>query len=285
MLLSAVDGSPIPLLFETARPGTVKLDPSMRFVAQVTDERHELWDIRAGRRVYEAPANSSWSSAFTPDGRAFVAVTAAGVIDVVMLQGPLSVRHVPTSLMIDGELALDPSGGAVYVPAREGVGRLDWASGAFAMLNVPGSAQSVDVAPQGRGIIVGYPNGNVLVVGPSGTVIGQVLLSDTLSAIVFAEDGSLAAIGSHDGGVRLVDMARGRLVADVRAGTGAVTDLAISADGMWLMVEGLTRARLVPLDPYARLCRLAVRPLSGEEWRDVGGTGPVPPVCQTSAEH
>jgi len=58
---------------------------------------------------------------------------------------------------------------------------------------------------------------------------------------------------------------------------------AVSADDRWLLVEGLTRTILVPLDPHAHLRRLAVRPRSAEEWSAVCGTGPVPPVCQTSA--
>lgn len=284
LLISAIDGLRVQLPFETAAPGTVKVDPSMRFAAAVTNDRHELWDIHTQRLVYQVAANSSWSSAFTPDGEAFVAVTAHGVIDVVALQGPRSIRHVPTSLTIDGDLALDESGRAAFVSAREGVGRLELVSGAFALLDVPGGAHRVVVAPKERGIIVGYPDDNVFVVDTTGKVAGQVRLSGALSEAVFAEDGSVAAIGSLDGGVRVVDMASGRLLADIRAGGGAVTDLAISTDGSWLLVEGLTRTHLVPLDPYSRLCRLAVRSLSAQEWREAGGTGPVPKVCQMSIE-
>ena len=274
------DGKRVALPFETGNVGTVKVSSDLRFAAVVTDDRHQLWDLASRTRLHSAEPNNSWSAAFAPDGSSFVAAIASGGLDVFELGGQNRVRHVAVPLTIDGEIVFADSGRNLLVPGREGVARVNIETGTIAPVGGAGPGAQIAVAPRGAGLVLSYPNNTVHMYDNEYRRVAQLQLSGSLGAVAFAADGSRVALGSHDGGVRFVDIPTGRLLADIRAETGSVVDLTFLASDKWLLIAGLTRYSVVPLDPYSLLCGRATRSLSADEWLEVGGTGPAPTGCR-----
>lgn len=279
MLVSMETGVPVPLPFEIGSPGSLKVSNDVGFAAVVLDQKHQLWDLRKKHLAYESAANDSWSSAFSEDGSTYIASTADRFLDVVSLREKLRSRRINVPLTVDGELKFSESAKWVFVPAREAVARVTIATGVVETLQAPGGPSSVVVAPEDNGLIVGYPDGGVLIFDRGMERIGQFRLSGTMYSAVFSKHGDFAAILSGKGGVRLVDMKEGQQFADVRADMGTMANVALTDDDRWMLVEGGSHAWIVPIDPYTPLCLRAVRSLSDEEWKAIGGLASAPTLC------
>ncbi|HRO59204.1 MAG TPA: toll/interleukin-1 receptor domain-containing protein [Burkholderiaceae bacterium] len=279
-VLTLADRKSLSLPFETGNPGTISITPDLRFAYVVAEDFHQLWDLFHRQPIYRAAPNNSWSAAFAPDGSFFVAAVEKGGLDVIELNGDRQPRHIPVPLTVEGEIVFVDSGHEVLLSGPDGVARIDLRTGVVVPVDVRARVARVKAAPKERGLVVSYADNTVDVFDATGRSISRVYFSDTLGPVEFAHGGDLVALGSHDGGVRLVDMVTGRLLADIRTETGAVLELTFVSNEEWLLIDGLRRSSLVPLDPYLRVCRRATRPLSTEEWREVGGSGPVPAGCK-----
>ncbi len=268
---------PVRLPYESGNVGTNRVTADLRFGYVTVDDQHELWDLNSAQRVYAAPANETWSAALSEDETLLVTAIESGGLDVLTLADDLNVRHIDVPLSIEGEFAFIGSR-ELLVPGLEGVARIDLLTGSVTMVDAPGKANGIAAAADGGRFVLSYADHVVRLHGESNQLVNELRISGTLADTEFSPDGQWIALGSHDGGVRLLDRS-GQVVADIRAGTGLVADVAFVNDE-WLLIEGQTKAALVPIDPYAGLCSRAIRALSPEEWKAVGGTGSSPHPCQ-----
>lgn len=278
-LLLAGATQPIPLPFETGRVGTIQVSRNLHFAYAMVGDRHELWDLRVKQRIYAAAPNKSWSAMFAPDDSIFIAATSAGGIDIVNLTGNLEISPVDVPVTIDGEFVFYRDGSEFFVPGSEGLFRVHVLTSAVTRIDAPKEPAKITGAPGGKGFVVSYPDDTIRIFDAWDRQVLEFRLSGTLAEVAFSTDGSLVALGSHDGGVRVADLSTGRLLADVRVGTGTVTDVTFVDKDKWLLIDGQERDALVPIDPYSRLCARALRPLSPEEWQAVGGSGSPPINC------
>jgi hypothetical protein len=134
-------------------------------------------------------------------------------------------------------------------------------------------------SPNGKGAIAEIREGGALAFDDKVKETGSVRLSGPLSVAAFSEDGRLAAIGSTDGGVRLLALATGQLIADIHPEIGSILNLSFA--GQWLMIAGVNGAEAVAVDPIAALCTRIHRQMPQESWRRVGGGGKPPSPCRS----
>ncbi len=268
---------PLRLPYESGAMGTNRVTADLRFGFVTVDGQHELWDLKRAQRVYAAPANSTWSAALSEDETLLVAAIKSGGLDVLTLAGDAQVRHIDVPLTIDGEFAFIGSR-ELLVPGLEGVARIGLQTGSVTMVDAPGKARGIAAAADGKRFVLSYADHLIRLHGESNQLIHELRISGTLADTDFSPEGQWIALGSHDGGVRLLNRS-GQVVADIRAGTGLVSDVAF-VNEEWLLIGGQTKAALVPIDPYGGLCARAIRALSPEEWKAVGGGGSPPLPCE-----
>jgi hypothetical protein len=270
-----------PLPFETGNPGSIAVTSDLRFARVVIEHRLQLWRLSPpGDVVYDQQASQFWDAGFTPDDAYFLAAVKGGGLDIVPLKGPGGTRHVPLPVELGGVTTVAVSGHDVVVAAQNGVARVDIETGTTPLIDAPGRAYRVDLAPGRRGSVLGYPDDRVFVLDAQDRTVARLRLSGTLGATAFAADRSVVALGSHDGGVRLVDLITGRIAADIRTESGSISKLTFLSADDWLHVVGSTRSTVIPLDPHSSLCQRAVRSLTNAEWIDIGGSGEPPAVCR-----
>lgn len=196
-----------------------------------------------------------------PDG-SLVHATADGVVSRSDLEPGSEPTPDDTPQIIDGEplgstldLAATPNGAllARLVKPQEGPGRLivyDLAQGER-LANVPASATSVALSPDGRYVAVaGGSIGDVVVLAVDGTMIGKTDGRSNSSGRVLAATAAATfdALGrlfvsSQDGSVRIFEMPSLRQIGEVDREPGSIpptTSLAVSADGTTLFGNGYT---------------------------------------------
>lgn len=275
-ILPAGATEPRQLPYESGNIGTNRVTRDLNFAYVTVEGNHELWNLKRSERIYAARANDSWSASLSQDESLLVTAVATGGIDVVMLKGEHKPWHIDVPLTIDGELIFtEPR--EVLVTGLEGAARINLLTKTVTQIDAPGSPTGIEASADGKRFLLTYADNLIRIYGDANQLTSEFRISDALTDTEFSQDGQWIALGSLDGGVRLVNQT-GQVVADIRADTGSVFDIAFVSNE-WLLIDGANRAALVPIDPYSGLCSRAVRAISPEEWVAMGGTKTPPIPC------
>jgi WD40 repeat protein len=209
-------------VFTRSEPG----DPLTGVVPGPDDGSFVTWSDGVVR-AWRPGATTPLPVARLPEGcRRWAAVAGA--------QGPFA------ALCAEGALVVDASGGRTEIPLPEGE-----------------APSHTAFLPDGRGLLLAWPSGRVLVRPDAGPE--RVLSTETGVAVVavsVSPDGALAAYGNAEGLVRVQDLEDGREVWSRRIGE-AVNDVVLSPDGRRLAIAAAAApVRVYSLDddrrwPYA----------------------------------
>ena len=168
-----------------------------------------VWDVAAGQQVVQVRASQGalYKAVFSPDDRSIYTVAEDGTV------------------------------ASWDVTGRRGFGTA---------VSVPAGAQVVTMAPDGSRLLVGTGSGQVAVLGGGRLfTLGRLRMTGAVTALAADPASRLAAVGTAQGELALVDLASGAIVRQI-TGFRAVGGIAWSPDGRLLAVT----------DPAARRVRI-----------------------------
>lgn len=215
-----------------------------------------LWDPVTGRKLgtFTVPDGSVRGMAFSPDGRAVAASSAAAVRVWDVATG--RTRHSFTGRLDPGAVAFGPDGRTVAAASREGLVRVwDVATGRTQTSHdSQGEGDAVVFSPDGRTYVVGRTDGVVQLREVATGIVRRTIRDGPvrLNEVAFAPDGRTLAIPGPGDTVRLWDTASGTARATVTAGHHGrgIMRVALSVDGRTLVTSS-------NLDPTVRVHRLS----------------------------
>lgn len=217
---------------------SVAVAPDGSTAASVAEDGSvRLWDLRLGRssQVFKGALHQLRGLAFTPDGRRLVFGAGDGTIRVVQTDTSGEVLRITGQQAVFNAVAVDSTGRRVLGGADDGsLGLWDLESGAaVAVFNGHGrSVGGVAIAPGGRWLASGAADRSVRVwsVGAPEATHSFQGHSGSVRAVVALSDSRLLS-GAADGTVRCWRVDAESWRAEAAGDTGAVSWLAISADG------------------------------------------------------
>ncbi len=280
-LVDAFTGKSVSLPFDEARFGSAVVGADPRFVSIVDEQsQHALWQLSASEPVWQRPANSSWTSQFSPDGTLYAAVDAENSLHLIRLERPGNplVTLLPASM--SGEMVFAQDNSTLFLPLDDRVVGLDTRTGqAFELLKNDGSAISLWVSPPGNFLIAAGERGRTVIVDlESRSQVMQLRFSDSTHHASFCGNERWSALGTADGQTVVVDLFHSAVWADFRV-DDFVSELAFSEDCEWVLAGGHKSYQINRREPAALLCDRQIPQLTPAYWNSLGGSGPPPKPC------
>lgn len=273
---SLVDGSLLHEFAHSAPVRSLQFDPQGDWLASDDlSNTFRLWNISVGgKAVIERPGSSEWSSAFAADSSRLIVGSLDRSYQVFELPAgrktATRLRHTasgerrkkPGALLLAGlNMAVTTVGDstiklwqlsgslAAKVPARTLTGDMRTALSPDGYLIAAGSNSSdlrIHVAGAPGGMLLQQPEGDVN--------------RARLSSMEFSPDQRLLAAGDMEGGIRVWESGRGRLlISGLSHADGAVHDLLIDPDGNWLFSASRREIQVTDLETGKTLARLGVQ--------------------------
>ncbi|MFF1908709.1 hypothetical protein [Kitasatospora sp. NPDC058218] len=267
----------------TGLVGALAFSPDGRTLAtgSYVDQTVRLWDVPSHRHLVTL-GNTSSPVVFSPDGNTLV--TGGGLTAPtaklwdVRTHTQLATLTGHTALV--GSAAFSPDGDLLATGSWDGTVRL-WDVRTHQPLATltghTGSTQSVVFSPDGNTLASSGRDGTVRLwdVRTRAQLAALTGHTDIVWSVVFSPDGNTLASSGRDGTVRLWDVRTHQRLAALTGHTGEVWSAVFSPDGTRLATAGGDdTVRLWETGMYSgldaligKVCAIAGRPLSPEEWQ------------------
>jgi len=223
----------------STNPGAAALSPSGRVLA-TSDPTGvvRLWDTATGRQFSELaglPAAAT-SLEFSPSGRLLLAGGGDGTAIVWDVATGRLVTDVTASQGYLWHAVFAPDERTIYTVAQDGTVAswdLTGRRGFGTWAPVPAGAQAAAMSPGGSRLLLGTKTGQVAVLGPALSTQRQIMVTGSVTALAVSPDGRLAAVGTQQGTVTIVDLGTGAVITRI-GGLHAVGGVAWSPTGRLL---------------------------------------------------
>src|SRR5215472_12949386 len=210
-----------------------------------------LWDTATGRQlsVLAGLSAAAGSLAFSPSGKLLLAGGADGTAIVWDVATGQVITDVTASQGMLFQAVFAPDEQTIYTVAQDGTvaswdltGRRGFGTWAA----VPAGAQAVAASPGGT-LLLGTPAGQVTMLGPALSVQRRINVTGPVTALAVNPAGRLAAVGTQNGTVSIVDLGTGAVIARI-GGLHTVGGVAWSPDGRMLAAADSQAHRVQIID-------------------------------------
>jgi WD40 repeat protein len=233
--------------------GTIRFSPTgdrVAIVAAADDQTVRIWNIRTGKAVgaplaYDAPIQTTNlnPTAFSPDGRRFVAGTINGIVKVWDVDtGKAKFQLAPMREVPVTRIEFSPDGTRIATGNSWGEVRLwDTATGQAVgpVIYHIGTIVAATFSPDGRYLLTASGDGSARVWdGHDASPVSEpVVTVNTIRSAAFSPDGLRFVTASNSPVARVWDTRTGQPVTEPMQHTNRLFEATFSPDGRFLLVE------------------------------------------------
>jgi WD40 repeat protein/tRNA A-37 threonylcarbamoyl transferase component Bud32 len=238
---------------------------SKRLASGATDHNVTLWDADAGRELltFQGHTQSVSCVAFGPDGTRLASASDDGTVRVWDTATGRELRALRGHRAAVKSVAFNPDGTRLASAGVDGTIKL-WSAGVgWELLTIDGEYGSVAFSPDGTRLASGRSEGSPVAgyrftIRVHDALTGQELLSlrgheNTITSLVFSEDGKRLASASTDHRIKLWDTATGRELFSARPALIPLESVALSRDGTRLAAASQNSVKLWDADTGGEL--------------------------------